>query len=72
MKNPTKINSNVLKANGHFCSKAPYNGIIFNSAQMMIDAGLDNLSLKWPKAVDGQKEEKDLGFDLNFYLSISG
>lgn len=72
MKNYTKTNLSFLKTDGGFCTKVPYNGILFNSDHMMAEAGLDNLTAKWPKTSSTKNEEPELGYDLNFYLSISG
>lgn len=72
MKNCTKVNLDFLRTDNGLCAKVPYNGVLFNSVQMISKAELDNMSLNWPKKNTPPREEKELGFDLNFYLSISG
>lgn len=72
MKNCSKINLDFLKTDGTLCAKVPYNGLLFNSSQIMTEAGLDNLTLSWPKKDPVPGKGKDLAYDLDFYLSISG
>ncbi|PYF76648.1 hypothetical protein [Pedobacter nutrimenti] len=54
------------------CTSVPYNGILSNFSELLNGTDLDHLSVRWPKRQERLAEKKELAYDLNFYLSISG